>query len=246
MAYRDDLRNMFQARRADRNKYELASTINGIQTTYKAMREARLQHERDLQMFELNKRVLKTKVALMESDPDFDPVFVQQKKKLSLAKLKSDEAELNLKTGRMNYQQKPLEDKMKIMLPRMLQMGEALNKATEANPAIFGDLLIDVDLQKGQINLKSRTDKKRADEFDLDKLTDLYSTIQKNKIQGDESKSELEQSIEEAILSRIGSAKVNDQEFDKNTESIIQSNMAAYKKSREEVVGALRKKGIIK
>jgi hypothetical protein len=162
--------------KADSKKADLANSINQGITTIRAMREARLQHDRDLEMFELNKQAVKNKIAMDELDPNMDPALVQQKKKLSLAAMKVQESDLALKSGMLAYQQKPFEQKLAIMQPKMLQMAQVLNEETIKNPTLFGNLLIDVNMEEGTVGLKSRTADAAKTQMEMQKTA---ATIEK-------------------------------------------------------------------
>ncbi len=134
-------------------KYYATQKANSLTSTFSALRESRVKQERESELFDLRKKQGELKLKAMELDPAIDPGLVAIKKRSLKLGLEQEKNKLDIAQKQLDYQ---LAD----TATQMGAIGEKvkhINRMSQENPEMYGDMMIIPNFETGQVELQPRT-----------------------------------------------------------------------------------------
>lgn len=157
-----------------KQKAETAQAINGSIANFKAMKQARVDRERDSEMFSLKKKQAELELKKMENDPMMDPSVVSMQRKNLKLTLQAEENKLKIAGKTLDYQMADTSKQIQILREK----ANKINKMSEDYPEMFGDLQIIPNMETGQVELKPR---KTTGEMTIPQITKSLSELRGSK-----------------------------------------------------------------
>lgn len=257
--------NEYQARGA---ALGIADGLNRGLNAFRNIREARLEQQRKEDLYDLQLRKAKLHIDILENDPRKDPAFVElQRKKLTLGQKKAD-LEMEETQKMIDYASADIDKQNKMLASK----ARRYNDLADEYPDMFGDLRILPDLETGTIKVDTKAtterrltpyqergvgmakqeainalktgkfyDKGQIGGFGRIKTPEDFIAFAGDKgvdLKDPEIISAMRES-EHDFGSFLGTAE----KYSEDQERLIQANMEAYGRSRDEIVAALQQKG---
>lgn len=157
-----------------KHKAETAQAINGSIANFRAMRQARVDRERDSELFALNKKQKELELKKMENDPMMDPGIVSMQRKNLKLGLQAEENKMKIQGKMLDYQMADTGKQMQMLREK----ANHINKMSEQYPEMFGDLQIIPNMETGQVELKPR---KTNSDMTVPQITKALSELRSGK-----------------------------------------------------------------
>lgn len=252
MAYKQ-YEEAYERARVNARSAAVSEGLNKALSSFRTVRDARVKHGQDEELFQLKKKQLNLELKAAENDPNLDPGVVIQARKDAKLKLGMEENELKAKGKVFQYGEYDLSKKTK----QLAQKAQELDMARAIESQYPGSVArTQIDPTTGEL-VKAEKKSKKDKRYDLKDLKEYYDDLymldaKEGSPEDIDRKKEMARILEKrkAFISDDdeggyvgrGESDTGGDQFDEETEAIISANMEKHGVSRQEVVKRLKEK----